>query len=455
MSAWSQLKIFIAEVKSTRAQEVEEETVDVEDLEFVSAASEARVLHVPEGASLLISVSFLLIIASIVWAAVSPLDEVVKAQGKVIPTSKIQVVQSLEGGIIKEIKIEEGQHVKKGQALLIISAVSAKSDLQDNEIQYNSMLAHLVALNTALKEQRILHFPAELQPFKEIMAHERSLFNAEWESFMQAIVEIEDATTQLKHAHDDAVSSSAILHSSYNLALQELKMNRPLLKSGAISRVAFLQIQQRVNDIKAKMLTAKIAIPKTAAAVNESEHKRARFIKDKINKVTRERNELDTKLNAMHTKGVSLQAKVDHTVVTSPVNGIINKLNYNTIGGVIRPGMDVLEVVPGDNKLLIEVQVKPKDIGFVHTGLKAKLKFTAFDFSTYGGLEGEVKFVSADTITDKKGKSFYLVRLLTETTRLSDKKGGELHIIPGMQSEADIIVNQHNVLHYIFKPMLK
>jgi len=455
MSAWGQWKVFLEEVKSTREQEKDEEHIAKDELEFVSAASEARLLHVPEGASLLISVSFLLIIGIVIWASVSPLDEVVKAMGKVIPTTKIQVVQSLEGGIVKEIKIEEGQHVKKGQTLLIISAVSAKSNLKDNEIQYNSMLAHLVALNTGIKEQRILHFPAELQPFKEIMSHERSLFNAEWDSFMQAIVEIEDATIQLKHAHEDAVNSSAILNSSYSMALQELSMNRPLLKSGAISRVAFLQIQQRVNDVKAKMLTAKIAIPKTASAVNESEHKRASFVKDKINKITKERNELDAKLNAMQAKGVSLQAKVDHTVVTSPVDGIINKLNFNTIGGVIRPGMDVLEVVPGDNKLLIEVQVKPKDIGFVHTGLKAKLKFTAFDFSTYGGLEGEVKFVSADTITDKKGKSFYLVRLLTETTRLSDKKGGELHIIPGMQSEADIIVNQHNVLHYIFKPMLK
>jgi len=433
----------------------DEEVLDKQDLEFVSAASEARLLHVPEGASLLITVGFLLVVAAIIWAAVSPIDEVVKAHGKVIPTSKIQVVQSLEGGIVKEIKIQEGQHIKKGQELLIINAVSAKSDLKDNEVQYNSMLAHLVALNTALEGKRVLSFPVELQPFQDIMEHERSWFNAEWDSFMQSVVQIEDATTQLQRAHEDAVNSSAILNNSYGLAVQELKMNKPLLKSGAISKVAYLQIQQRVNEAKAKKLTAKIAIPRTASAVSESQHKRDSFIKERKNKITKERNELEAKLNAMQAKGVTLQAKVDHTVVTSPVDGIIKKLNINTIGGVIRPGMEVLEVVPGDNKLLIEVQVKPKDIGFVHVGLKAKIKFTAFDFSTYGGIEGEVKFVSADTITDKKGKSFYLVRLLTEKTTLSDKKGGELHIIPGILSEADIIVNQHNVLHYIFKPMLK
>jgi len=455
MSAWGQLKIFLAEVKSTREQAEDEEVIDKQDMEFVSAASEARLLHVPEGASLLISVSFLLLAGVIIWAVVSPLDEVVKAHGKVIPTSSIQVVQSLEGGIVKEIKVQEGQHVKKGQELLIINAVSAKSDLKDNELQYNSMLAHLVALNTALKEKRILDFPVELTAYKDIMSHERSLFNAEWDSFMQSVVQIEDATTQLKRSHEDAMNSSMILNNSYGLAVQELTMNKPLLKSGAISKVAYLQIQQRVNEIKAKKLTAKIAIPRSAAAVNESEHKRASLMKERTNKITKERNELEAKLNAMQAKGVTLQAKVDHTVVTSPVDGVIKKLNINTIGGVIRPGMEVLEVVPGDNKLLIEVKVKPKDIGFVHVGLKAKVKFTAFDFSTYGGIEGEVKFVSADTITDKKGNSFYLVRLLTEKTTLSDKKGGELHIIPGMQSEADIIVNQHNVLHYIFKPMLK
>ncbi len=455
MSAWSQLKVFLAEVKSTREQSKEEEVIDKKDLEFVSAASEARLLHVPEGASLLISISFLLIIGLIIWAAISPVDEVVKAMGKVIPTTKIQVVQNLEGGIVKQINVEEGQHVKKGQALLIINAVSATSELKDNVIQYNSMLAHLVALNTMIDGKRILNFPDELLPYQDIMRHERSWFNAEWESFMQTVVQIEDATTQLKNGYQDAINSSAILNSSYHLALQELNMNKPLLKTGAISRVAYLQIQQHVNDIKSKMLTAKLGVPKSAAAVSESEHKRDSFIKDRKNKITKERNELDAKLNAMQAKGVTLQDKLDHTIVTSPVDGIIKKLNINTVGGVIRPGMDVLEVVPGGDDLLIEVQVKPKDIGFVHVGLKAMVKFTAFDFSTYGGIEGTVKFVGADTITDKKGKSYYLVRLLTDKTTLSDKKGGELHIIPGMQSEADIIVGQNNVLHYVFKSMLK
>jgi len=157
----------------------------------------------------------------------------------------------------------------------------------------------------------------------------------------------------------------------------------------------------------------------------------------------------------MQSKGVSLKAKVSHSKVVSPVVGTVKKINFNTVGGVIRPGMDIMEIIPTDDKLLIEVKVKPKDIGFILVGLKAKVKLTAFDFSTYGGLDGEVIFVSADTITDKKGISYFLVRVKTKTNYITDKKGVEHIIIPGMQAETNIVVDNKSIFAYILKPMLK
>jgi adhesin transport system membrane fusion protein len=157
----------------------------------------------------------------------------------------------------------------------------------------------------------------------------------------------------------------------------------------------------------------------------------------------------------MNSKGVSLKEKLAHTIIKSPVHGIVKKIDINTIGGVLRPGEEIMQIVPSDDKLLIEVKIKPKDIGFISIGQKAKVKITAFDYSSYGGLEGEVMFLSADTITDKKGNSFYLARIKTKTNFITDKKGKKHTIIPGMKTEVDIILDQKSILTYILKPMLK
>ena len=183
--------------------------------------------------------------------------------------------------------------------------------------------------------------------------------------------------------------------------------------------------------------------------------KRESYIKEMTAKYEKERNEIQTKLTAMQSKGVSLQAKLSHSIVRSPVVGTVKKINFNTIGGVIRPGMEVMQIVPSDDKLLIEVKVKPKDIGFIILGQTAKVKITAFDYSTYGGLEGSVEFISADTITDKKGNSSYLARIRTKSNIILDKKDKEHTIIPGMKTEVDIILDKKSILTYILKPMLK
>jgi adhesin transport system membrane fusion protein len=183
--------------------------------------------------------------------------------------------------------------------------------------------------------------------------------------------------------------------------------------------------------------------------------KRESYIHETKVKYQKERSEIKSKLNTMQSKGVSLKAKVSHSKVLSPVVGTVKKINFNTVGGVIRPGMDIMEIIPTDDKLILEVKVKPKDIGFIHTGLKAKIKLTAFDFSTYGGLDGEVIFVSADTITDKKGISYFLVRIKTEKNFIIDKKGMKHTIRPGMQVESDIVVDKKSIMAYILKPMLK
>ncbi|MCK5893745.1 MAG: HlyD family type I secretion periplasmic adaptor subunit [Endozoicomonadaceae bacterium] len=456
MSWLAQAKVFFSEVKATRAiEEKEDQDIHKDDLEFVSSASEARLLAVPQGASFLIMLSVIATVVIILWASIMQVDEVAKAQGKVIPSKQVQVIQNLEGGIVKKINVMEGQNVNKGDVLVIIDDVYAKSDVNENINSYNVLLARLLALNAQIKANRHVKFPEELSRHIEIIDQERERFDAEWHHYESMVLELEFAIKQRRQEYMSAKSEKITQQSNYDLAEQELKLNEPLVESGAISKVEFLHIRQKANEARSKFNFSKSAVPKTQAALNEAIQKRESYIHEARSSDEKERNEVQTKLNAMHSKGVSLKAKLSHSVVSSPVVGTVKKINFNTIGGVIRPGMDIMEIVPTDDKLLIEVKVRPKDIGFISEGLSAVVKITAFDFSTYGGLDGVVTFISADTITDKKGNSFYLARILTDSNLLQDKQGKEHAIIPGMKTEVRILLDKKNILSYILKPMLK
>jgi len=452
-----QAKIFFKEVKATRDREEDEEEQKVtkDDLEFVSSSSEARLVAAPTGASFLIVLTSVLLVALIIWSIVMPVDEVVKAQGKVIPSKQVQVIQSLEGGIIKEIKVMEGQSVKKGEELVIINDVSAVSNLSDNVDQYNMLLARLVALDAHINGQILLEFPDELAPFLDIKARTRARFNTENSQNISKIKELEFAKTQRSKDLESARSSFKIATDDYSLAKEELALNKKAFKEQIIPKVTYIKSQHDKNAAESKYRSLKHDVPKAKAALNEAISKRRGFIHEVVSTYEKEKADVRSKLNTMQSRGVSLQAKVSHSKVTSPVVGTVKKINFNTIGGVIRPGMDIMEIIPTDDKLIIEVKVKPKDIGFILVGLKAKVKLTAFDFSTYGGLDGKVIFVSADTITDKKGISYFLVRVKTKTNFITDKKGIEHTIIPGMQAETDIVVDNKSIMAYILKPMLK
>jgi len=457
MSWYTQAKIFFKEVGEAKAREAEEgeEKVIKEDLEFVSSESEARLLAAPTGASFLVFISFVLLIVLLAWSIIMPVDEVVKAQGKVIPSKQVQVIQNLEGGIIKEIKVMEGQSVEKGQELVIINDVSAASELSDNVSQYNMLLARLVALNAHINGKVILTMPPELLGLVAIVDRTRERFNTENAQHLSKVKELEAVRAQKAKDLDSARSNLQIAKDDYTLAKEELSLNEKAFSEEIIAKVTYIKSKHEANAAKSKYTQAKHDIPKTKAAFNEAAEKRESYVQEIISQYQKERSEVKSKLNTMQSKGISLKAKVSHSKVTSPVVGTVKKINFNTVGGIIRPGMDIMEIIPTDDKLIIEAKVKPKDIGFILVGLKAKVKLTAFDFSTYGGLDGEVIFVSADTITDKKGVSYFLVRVKTTTNYITDKKGIEHTIIPGMQAETDIVVDNKSIFAYILKPMLK
>jgi adhesin transport system membrane fusion protein len=455
--AINQAKMFSQEIqtiKKAKSSDDDDKIIN-DDLDFVSSASEARLLTAPEGASLLILITFCLVVIMFFWSIFMSIDEIVKAKGKIIPSKQVQIIQSLEGGIINEINIQEGQSVKKGDKLLILNDVSATSNLSDNVQQYNSLLARLVALNTLIEGKRVLNFPKELKPFLQIISNERKRFNNEWKNNMSKIVEIEDIINQKNSDLESAKNILEISKNDYELAKEELVLNKKAYKEHLIPKVTYIKVEHKANLEKTKYKKAKNNLTQAKLSFHEHIQKRESFLSNAVKDYEHEKADIEIKLNTMKSKGVSLKETLDHSHITSPVDGVIKKLYFNTIGGVIRPGTKIVEIIPTNDKLIMEVKVKPKDIGFVHIGLKAEVKLTAFDFSTYGGLDGEVIFVSADTITDKKGMSYFLVRVKTNTNYILDKKGVQHTLIPGMQTQINILVDKKNILSYILKPLLK
>jgi membrane fusion protein, adhesin transport system len=455
MSWLSQARMFFQEVRHSKSQEVDTEQLDPNDLEYVTSVSEARLLTTPQGASFLIAMTLSFLVGLLIWSVVMSVDEVVKAQGKVIPSRQIQNIQSLDGGIIKEIKVSEGQQVAKDDLLVLIDDVAAKSNLQENEQNYFALKARLEAMDAGLSGKHTLVFSQELQNYPGITRVVRDRFNATWDEFTSRAKEMEQAVKQREKELEAAQSALKTAKIDVADAKEELALNRKAYDDRIISKVEFLNVKHQTNERIQQYNRALHEVPKSKAALEEANQKLESYKAQKVSEIEKEREDVKAKLQAFKAKSSSLKAKVAYATIMSPVDGIVKKINFNTIGGVVRPGEVIMEVVPTDDTLLIEAKVKPKDIGFVNQGLDATVKLTAFDFSTYGGLEGKVEFVSADTITDKKGESFFVIRIRTTKNFITDKKGINHVIIPGMQSEADIVVDKKNILQYILKPMLK
>ncbi|HAT7073631.1 TPA: HlyD family type I secretion periplasmic adaptor subunit [Legionella pneumophila] len=352
--------------------------------------------------------SLLFFIVAIIWANYAILDEVTIGQGKVIPSSEVQVIQNLEGGIIQNIFVKEGQIVKKDQILMQIDNTRFMSSYAEAEKKIDALEIEIIRLNAEISDTKPVFPDKFIKTYPHLVQDQLSLY----ESRMREL-------NQLKK--------------SLELAQKELDLTRPLLKGGSVSEVEVIRLERSVSEIKGNI---------------------EKFKSEELDKLNKARTELFALVEANKAD----KDRLTRTTVRSPVYGIVKQIKTTTIGGVVQPGSDLLEIVPLDDTLLIEAKIRPSDIGFIHPGQKAMVKITAYDFSIYGGLEGVVEHISADTIidekTDKKEESYYIVKVRTEKNYLGTEKK-PLPIIPGMQATVDILTGQKSVLQYLLKPILK
>lgn len=411
----------------------------------------AKVQQEPLTARLLLYVVLFVIIALFIWAAYAPLDEVARGEGKVIPSQQLQIVQSMDGGIVELIHVREGQIIEAGQPLLKIDPTRVVASLRESRAQYLALTAEVIRLQ-ALTTNTEPEFTQELlEQAPAIVAHEQQLYTTSLAELNEQRLVFQHQLSQRQQDLKETQAAEQQYKTTLALASRELDVTRPLLRSGAVSDIDIIRLEREVANLTGELKRTEANINRARAAIAEAGNKIREAELNMINRWQTQLSDSRAKLNALTEAETGLADKVKQTEIRAPVKGTIQRLYINTIGGVITPGRDILEIIPLDDQLIIEARIHPKDIAFIRPGQSAMIKFTAYDFAIYGGLTAEVQHISADTITDEQNNTYYLVRLKTHDSSFTD----DLLIIPGMTTQVDIITGKKTVLSYLLKPILR
>ncbi|CAM2767949.1 MULTISPECIES: HlyD family type I secretion periplasmic adaptor subunit [Vibrio] len=443
------------------------------ELEYVDDQTAALLLNTPSSARVMLWVMIAFFIAASAWASWAEIDQVTRGQGKVVPSSQVQVIQNLEGGLVKQILVREGEQVQKGQQLILIDDTRFRSDFREREQQVANLTANVLQLSATLSSVTIdedfsennwensvridynkLAFPPLLKDTQpELVARQRAEYQQDLDNLRN---QISVMTQQVKQKQQELIEIQARiknLRQSYDFANKELEITKPLADEGVVPRIELLKLQRQVNDTRRELTSSELKVPVLRSNIREAMLSRIDTAQKFRSQQQQELNQIQDKLSSMTESAVGLEDRVNRTVVVSPVTGTVKTLNVNTVGGVIQPGMDIVEIVPTEDTLLVEAQIAPQDIAFLRPDLHAIVKFSAYDFTKYGGLEGTLEHISADTTQDEEGNSFYLVRVRTTETSFGHDEN--LPIIPGMTASIDIITGKRTVMEYLLEPILR
>ena len=392
-----------------------------------------------------------ILLATLVWAWFAKVDEVTRGEARVIPSRQVQVIQSLDGGIVSEILVREGDIVKIGMPLIKIDGTRAVASLRENQGQYLALLAKQARLQ-ALAEGKSFSPPAAVkQDSPQVYEQEYALYNSSREELDSIVSIARDQMVQREKELIEIESKKDIAEKTYDSANKELIANKPLLASGAVSEIDILKLEREATRAKGEIDQSKAQISRIQSSINEARRKITESEQNFRSKVRTELNDTSAKLASLTETSVALTDKVKQSTLKSPVNGKVSRLFFNTLGGVIQPGKEVLELVPTDEALVLETKVQIKDIAFLRPNQPAVVKLSAYDYTIYGTLDAVVDSIGANSTVDEKGNAYYLVRV--RTLQLSLGKG--LPIIPGMVAQVDILTGKKTILSYLLKPILK
>jgi len=414
-----------------------------EDFDFISSKSKALLLKAPVGARYLMIAIGVFFVFFLIWAAISETEEITTGHGRVIPEKKLHLLQSIEGGVVSELFVNVGDHVEADAPLLRIDATQQNSDLKEITKKIDVMNAKKERLLAEL-EGRPLKFSAHLRKsIPKLLVKEKQLYLSRTQQYLAN-------ENYYNEKINEANSTKLFTRKSLALTKKELEAIRPLLKDRAISEIEVLKLENSYNELKSKYASTLIEIK---ALTSQKEEKLLAY----RNEAQEELSEVIGNIKIIKPSAVGAQDRVSRSIIRSPIKGVVQRVLSDTIGLVVEPGADIIEILPLEDTLLIEAKVTPNDIGFIQEGQKATVKFSAFDFTIYGGLEGELVHISPDAIVeDIRGEieTFYLIKVKTNKNFLGTEEK-PLKIIPGMVSEVDILTGKKTILSFLLKPVLR
>ena len=391
---------------------------------------------------------------AVYWANGAELDQVTSGEGKVIPSSQIQVVQNLEGGIIAAIYVAEGDSVAKGDVLMRLDDTQFASKFSEDRAKLFGLQAVIARLEAEIDGKSLELPQSVIDSVPQVARNERSLYESRARELGERVAVFNQQIIQKKQELIELGTRIRQFERSLDLAEQELAIKRPLVTKGILPELDLISLEREHNEIQGTLETSRQSIPRIEAGITEVARKISESRAVFRSSALKELNEAQVNLNALTELLKSSINRVQRTEVLSPVDGTIQRVLINTIGGVVRGGMDLVEIVPRDDKLLVEAKIRPSDIAFLHPGQEATVKITAYDYSIFGSLPAKLVHISADAIVDEKDESYFLIRVLTDRTDLGDETKA-LPIIAGMTATVDILIGKRTVWEYIIKPIMR
>lgn len=441
-----------------------------EDLRFADEVDAALSRRPRFGARLLTLVVAAMLVLLVVWAAFADLDEVTHADGQVVGSQRTQTIQNLEGGIVRSIQAREGQIVEKGAVLAQLDNEVAESSYRDAVSKAIENSLALVRLEAELHSIQPVYSKdlrrwltgrlgveidsRTLARAKQMLRDQENAYRARSELFTADIESLRSQWMQRVHEVEEQEARLKQLNHSLELATQQRDTGAELLRRKNFARMEYLNLEQKVVELQGQIDMLVSSIPKAKAAAEEAMQKLAAREAEQRANITQEISKRRLELTSLRETLSAGGDRVTRTELRAPVRGTIKQVYINTVGGVVKPGEPIMDLVPLDDTLLVEARVSPKDVAFLHPGQEVTVKVSAYDFSIYGGLDGKLESISADTIEDKRGDFHYLVKVRTQENAITHNNE-TLPIIPGMMVTADILIGKKSVLDYLMKPILK
>ena len=383
----------------------------------------------------------------IAWTVFTEVDEVVRGEGKVIPSSQTKVLQHLEGGIVEEIFVKEGQEVKKGAPIYRLKNALSQSDSNKKEISFLALVAQKERILAQVAFE-IPHFSDEVKKAKMDQA-EANIYKQEMQNFNDELSTLKDQRSQSKLEKEQKRARLKNLTTELETAKENLSIVKKLLNQGAASRKQYLSELSKQQSLVTQITDIKSEIPIMSERISQAENKIKSFTSEHKSKWLKKLSEVDTKIKQLSQEKYAQSDREERKVVVSPVNGLVKKLHFHTIGGIIKSGDRIAEITPLDDNLVIEAKIKTNDRGQVMVGQDVSIEITAYNYAKFGLLEGKLISISSDSFSDNKAADYYQVKVQASKHEFASN----MPIMPGMVSNINILTGKKSIFEYILKPL--